>query len=96
MRYSLNRKGITIQARQHGSSIEVVISNFCLPISNEVRSKLFDRFYRGEPAHTQGISGSGLGLSLAREIARAHGGDLTLEPSDSEVVTMRLWLPIVK
>jgi two-component system heavy metal sensor histidine kinase CusS len=96
MRYSLHHKGVTIHARQNESAIEVVISNFCLPIPHDVRVKLFDRFYRGEPAHTQGISGSGLGLSLAREIARAHGGDLTLEPSDSEVVTMRLLLPIVK
>jgi two-component system heavy metal sensor histidine kinase CusS len=96
MRYSLHHKGVTIHARQNESAIEVVISNFCLPISNDVRVKLFDRFYRGEPAHTQGISGSGLGLSLAREIARAHGGNLTLEPSDSDVVTMRLLLPIVK
>jgi two-component system heavy metal sensor histidine kinase CusS len=96
MRYSLHHKGVTIHARQNEYAIEVVISNFCLPISNDVRVKLFDRFYRGEPAHTQGISGSGLGLSLAREIARAHGGDLTLEPSESVVVTMRLLLPIVK
>ncbi|MGI2001085.1 ATP-binding protein [Shewanella frigidimarina] len=96
MRYSLPHKSVTIHARQNGSVIEVVMSNACLPISHDVRAKLFDRFYRGEPAHTQGISGSGLGLSLAREIARAHGGDLTLEPSDIEVVTMRLLLPIVK
>jgi signal transduction histidine kinase len=96
MRYSLTHKVVTIHTRQNESVIEVVISNFCLPILNDVRVKLFNRFYRGEPAYTQGISGSGLGLSLAREIARAHGGDLSLEPSESEVVTMRLLLPIVK
>jgi two-component system, OmpR family, heavy metal sensor histidine kinase CusS len=94
MRYSLPEKGVTIQACQNDTLIDLRISNFCAPMSAEVRHQLFTRFYRGKPEHTQGISGSGLGLSLAREIARAHGGELTLEPSPIDVVTMRLLLPI--
>ncbi|WED22971.1 ATP-binding protein [Vibrio sp. JC009] len=93
MRYSLQDKGIIIKANRSESGLEVLISNFCQPMSEEVREHLFERFYRGELEHIQGISGSGLGLSLAREIARAHGGELTLEPSQKDVVTMRLYLP---
>nr|WP_320135326.1 ATP-binding protein [uncultured Amphritea sp.] len=96
MRYSLPEKGVTINASQSGSTIEIVISNACLPLSEEVRNQLFERFYRGESVQIQGVSGSGLGLSLAREIARAHGGDLSLEPSALDVVVMRLVLPVVK
>ena len=96
MRYSLPEKGVTINASENESTLEVVISNACLPLSAQVRSQLFERFYRGESAQTQGVSGSGLGLSLAREIARAHGGDLTLEPSAHDAVVMKLVLPIVK
>lgn len=96
MRYSLPEKGVTINASENESTLEVVISNACLPLSAQVRSQLFERFYRGESAQTQGVSGSGLGLSLAREIARAHGGDLTLEPSAYDAVVMKLVLPIVK
>lgn len=96
MRYSVHEKGVTIQGKQHETSIEVLISNFCIPLSNDVRCQLFDRFYRGEEEQTQGISGSGLGLSLAREIARAHGGELVLEASNNNVFTIRLLLPIVK
>ena len=96
MRYSLPKKGVTINASENESTLEVVISNACLPLSAQVRSQLFERFYRGESAQIQGVSGSGLGLSLAREIARAHGGDLTLEPSAHDVVVMKLVLPIVK
>jgi two-component system heavy metal sensor histidine kinase CusS len=87
---------VTINASENESTLEVVISNACLPLSAQVRSQLFERFYRGESAQTQGVSGSGLGLSLAREIARAHGGDLTLEPSAHDAVVMKLVLPIVK
>ena len=96
MRYSLPEKGVTIQACQNGSSIEVLISNYCRPMSADARKQLFDRFYRGEPEHARGVSGSGLGLSLSREIARAHGGDLSLEPSPQDIVLMKFSLPVVK
>ncbi|WP_417228135.1 ATP-binding protein [Amphritea sp.] len=96
MHYSLPEKGVMINASENGSTIEVVISNACLPLSEQVRSQLFERFYRGESAQIQGASGSGLGLSLAREIARAHDGDLLLEPSAQDVVVMKLVLPMVK
>ena len=96
IRYSIHEQGVNIEAKQNESSIEVLIRNFCLPISDDVRDQLFDRFYRGEPKQMQGISGSGLGLSLAREIARAHGGDLTIEPSVKNAFSMKLVLPIVK
>jgi signal transduction histidine kinase len=96
MHYSLHDKGVTIAAKSHESRIEVVISNYCEPISDEIRNQLFDRFYRGESEQMHGISGSGLGLSLAREIARAHAGDLVLEATESNVFSMKLSLPIVK
>jgi len=96
MRYSLASQAVTIQAQQADCKLVISISNACVPLSEAVRSQLFDRFYRGEPEQFQGISGSGLGLSLAREIARAHDGELTLEPSAASIFTMRLVLPIVK
>ncbi len=45
------------------------------------RERIFERFFRGEAARA-GAAGAGLGLPLAREIARAQGGDLRLEPGD--------------
>ena len=51
------------------------------------------RFFRGDAAHGRGVDGNGLGLSLAREIARAHGGELALERSPIDEVRLRLTLP---
>lgn len=44
------------------------------------RERIFEPFYRGPRERAQGLPGSGLGLTISREIARAHGGDLTLLP----------------
>lgn len=46
------------------------------------RAKLFDPFYRGDGMYDSLVSGSGLGLSIAKEYVEAHGGDIVLLPSD--------------
>jgi heavy metal sensor kinase len=84
---------VEVAGRRLPGGVEVTFANASHAISGEDRKKFFDRFYRGDPAHGRQIEGSGLGLSLAREIARAHGGDLTLEPGPADVVRLRLWLP---
>jgi heavy metal sensor kinase len=58
------------------------------------RDRLFDRFYRGDAAHNRNIDGTGLGLSLAREISRAHGGDLVVEEAREGWISFRLSLPL--
>ena len=67
------------------------IANTGLGIAAEHQVKIFERFFRA------GISAAtpshGLGLSLSRELARAHGGDLALAASDTAWTTFRLTLP---
>ena len=93
MRYSVHDKDVSITAHKTDAGIKVVVTNYCHSISDQVRSQLFERFYRGEATFTQGISGSGLGLSLAREIARSHGGKLVLADTDNDVFQLHLTLP---
>jgi signal transduction histidine kinase len=95
MRYRHGNGPITVEARREGPGLVLTMSNPCLPLSEEQRGRLFDRFYRADAAHSRRVDGTGLGLSLSREIARAHGGDLRLadEASGSGLFRIRLQLP---
>jgi len=44
-----------------------------------LRERVFDRYFRADEARTRGAGGSGLGLAIVSEVARAHGGDVTVE-----------------
>lgn len=57
------------------------IANTGPGIRKEDESRVFERFYRGDPSHSSEISGSGLGLSICREIIAAHGGQMCLDQS---------------
>jgi signal transduction histidine kinase len=62
-------------------------------ISPEEQDKIFDRFFRGSLVESGHIHGTGLGLSIAQEIARAHGGHITVESQVNEGSTFTIWLP---
>lgn len=84
---------IQIELGTRGGLVALVVSNTGVPIPEPDRDRIFDRFYRADKARSREIEGSGLGLSLAREIARAHGGELVLERSDARATVFTLTLP---
>lgn len=93
LRYCRPGGGIAVDARHVARDVEVTFANACVPIDSEARRRLFDRFFRLDPARGRTSEGTGLGLSLAREIARAHGGDLTLDETANDMFRLRLRLP---
>jgi heavy metal sensor kinase len=78
-----NEPGGRIRVRLAANAAKVVleVGNSGPGIAVEEQSKIFDRFHRVETARSRNVDGIGLGLSLAREIIRAHGGELTLQES---------------
>ena len=54
---------------------------------------LFERFWRGDPSRSRETGGSGLGLTIARQIVEAHGGRIAAAPTPGGGLTLRLWLP---
>lgn len=93
VRYCPAKGNITIQSISEKKGVTILISNTSHNINKDDRARFFDRFYRGDAAHNRKIEGNGLGLSLALEIAKAHGGDLRLAQSPQDVVQLYLWLP---
>jgi two-component system, OmpR family, heavy metal sensor histidine kinase CusS len=94
IKYNLPNGWIRIEAHRQGATVSITISNCSQDIPISDRDRIFDRFHRGDPARTRKVEGIGLGLSLAREIARAHGGDLTLDPTLSGQTAFTLTLPV--
>lgn len=92
VRYCLPDGWIKLTAKSAPDGVEVVISNAAQAISQADRARFFDRFFRGDATHNRSIEGNGLGLSLSREIALAHGGSLVLLDSAPSEVTLRLTL----
>lgn len=74
-------------------SVRVTVSNTGPGIPAGERDRIFDRFYRANNALSRQVEGAGLGLSLAREIARAHGGDLSLDLTGDSLTSFVLVLP---
>lgn len=73
------RVWIRLASDRQAVRLEVGNSGPGIPQGQE--EKIFKRFHRVDAARTRTVSGSGLGLSLAREILRAHGGDVVLQSS---------------
>lgn len=94
IKYNLPNGWIRIEARRHNATVLITIRNCSNEIPLSDRTRIFDRFHRGDPARTRKVEGIGLGLSLARDIARAHRGDLTLDPSLPGETAFSLTLPI--
>ncbi|BCL35834.1 sensor histidine kinase [Nostoc sp. MS1] len=94
IKYNLPNGWMKIYAAKTPTNIQITIANASKDIPQSDRDRLFDRFYRGDPARTRKVEGIGLGLSLAREIARAHRGDLTLNSTLNGQTAFTLTLPM--
>jgi two-component system, OmpR family, sensor kinase len=69
---------VEIAVRQKNASIEIAVADDGPGIAAEDRPRIFEPFFRSPSARAAAPGGAGLGLAIAREIARAHGGDLRL------------------
>lgn len=75
--YGAENSVITITADSAQSRAHITVASRGEPIPPEKLEHLFDKFYRADAARSTGTGGAGLGLAIAREIVRLHGGDIT-------------------
>jgi two-component system, OmpR family, sensor histidine kinase KdpD len=92
LKYSLPDTPITVRILDQGRSVTVEVTNLGSGIPAAEQSQIFQRFYRS-PSVKKQVPGSGLGLSIAQNVMRAHQGDLTLMSTAGET-TFRLSFPI--
>jgi len=82
---------ITVQVAREGAAAAVRVIDTGRGIAPEEQTQVFEEFRRATSA--AGERGSGIGLAISRAIARALGGDITLESEVGEGSTFTLWLP---
>ena len=78
---------VTISTRDSGGRARIEVVDTGIGIPADAVTRVFDRFYRVDKARSREMGGSGLGLSIARTILRAHGGDIACT-SEPEVGSM--------
>lgn len=93
IKYNVPQGKIQFGLFRHEGNVRFTVANTSAGISDEDRKRVFHRFYRGDPAHSREVDGLGLGLSLAREIVRAHHGKLWLADAPEGWVLFVMELP---
>lgn len=85
---------ISMTLRQKSDVAEFTISNSGAGIEPEILPRVFDRFFRGDPAHSTTVDGCGLGLSIAQWIVSAHNGTIQVSSVLSKCTTVTVRLPL--
>ncbi|MDJ0893704.1 MAG: ATP-binding protein [Alphaproteobacteria bacterium] len=85
---------VSIQARRRGGAVEIHIDDDGPGIPRERRSQVFRPFFRLDKARGPDTGGMGLGLTIARDVARGHGGDITLGDSPAGGLRAIVRLPV--
>ncbi len=93
-KYNLTGGRVRISAAALGEWAVVTVGNTGPAIPASAREHIFERFHRG--AVGENVPGHGIGLNLARELARLHGGDLRLSRSDEEWTEFELRFRVAK
>ncbi|SFY36127.1 ATP-binding protein [Streptomyces atratus] len=95
--YSPARTRVGIAARRlsmpGGDQIEIAVTDQGIGISEKDRERVFERFYRVDPARSRATGGTGLGLAIVKHVAASHGGEVTVWSSEGQGSTFTLRLP---
>jgi signal transduction histidine kinase len=94
LKYSKDQKYIGVSLYRVNGSVNLEVRDRGIGIPANEHEKIFEKFYRcGDPL-VHNVKGSGLGLSLVRHIARAHGGDVLVESAPDKGSKFTIALPL--
>lgn len=84
---------LTVAVQSRAERITIVVSDTGAGIPAEHLPRIFERFYRVDPARSRDQGGTGLGLAIVKHLVEAHGGDVTAESTLGRGTTIRLSFP---
>lgn len=96
VKYTPSGGSVTVTCVQHDATVEMEVTDTGVGIAPQDQEKVFEKFYRVQSDEIQAQRGSGLGLTTAREVARLHGGDITLRSELGSGSTFLLTLPVAR
>lgn len=91
VKYSPPDSPITVRAEAHDDNLDIAVTDCGIGIPSSDLERVFDKFYRGPQT---GVTGSGLGLSIAKGFVEAHGGCIRVEAQQAGVTRVRMMLPL--
>ena len=96
IKYSAGAKEVRVGAHTDAGNLVIEVQDFGVGISPEEIGRVFDRFYRGKDPRIRTIRGSGLGLTLVKQIVDAHGGSVQTRSEPGKGSTFSIRLPLIK
>ncbi len=91
--YSPDRTRVAVNTTIDGGIVEVVVIDQGVGISDADQARIFERFYRVDPARSRVTGGTGLGLSIVKHVVGNHGGDISVWSSSGVGSTFTIRLP---
>jgi two-component system, OmpR family, sensor histidine kinase SenX3 len=91
--YSEENSTVLVQARLADGAVEVSVVDRGIGIPSGEIDRIFERFYRVDPARHRSTGGTGLGLSIVKHVAATHGGDVRVWSEEGRGSTFTLRLP---
>jgi signal transduction histidine kinase len=92
-KYSEGHGDIILRARRENGGVEFQVIDHGAGIPRAQQRKVFDRFYQVNQTLARSHDGCGLGLSIVKSIAQAHGGTVRLQSTEGEGTTVSIYLP---
>ena len=94
-KYSPDKPHITVCTIDNGKDLEIIISDNGVGISNEAKSKVFEKFFRVSTGNVHSVKGFGLGLTLVKSVIKKHHGAVRLFSTINQGTEVRIVLPKV-
>jgi two-component system phosphate regulon sensor histidine kinase PhoR len=94
VKYSGERKHVTVSVGAGAGTVDLAVSDRGIGIPEGERQKVFEKFFRGSSASVKKIRGSGIGLSISKQVAEMHGGEICVESEIGRGSTFILKIPV--